>query len=262
MTDRGVIYCATTSDQYLEAALISAIALRQLEPNLPITIITDRLAICNFPISNYGITPRFIRPDELGDRGPFLSRAVKTQLARFSPYEETLFLDVDILPIRSIDRLWGYLDQGDFAMVRDRNPTVALCDHIAQEEIDYTLKILPGSTPHFNSGVMLWRNTLENQQLFWTWHQEWQAFKRQDQLALVRALHGTGTAIVGLPTTYNTSPMDAAPLMAQDIEVQLLHFWGGVVTAGEFPGLATKYYPEVVRVVGERLGLGREMLMY
>jgi hypothetical protein len=268
MTDRGVIYCATTSDQYLEAALISALALRQLEPFLPITIITDRPAISNFPVGDYGITPRFIRPDEVGDRGPFLSRAVKTQLARFSPYEETLFLDVDILPIRSIDRLWAYLDQGDFAMVRDRNPTVALCDHISQEEIDYTLKILPGETPHFNSGVMLWRNTLANQQLFWTWHQEWQAFRRQDQLALVRALYGTGTAIVGLPTTYNTSPRDAAPLLLKNIEVQLLHFWGGVVTAGEFPGLVRNYYPEVVRVVEELLGVegrsvvGKEVLMY
>jgi hypothetical protein len=255
MTNRGIIYCATTSDQYLEAALISAIALRQLEPILPITIITDRPAICNFPVEEYGIAPRFIRPNELGDQGPFLSRAVKTQLANFSPYKETLFLDVDILPIQSIDRLWEYLDKGDFAMVRDRNPTVALCDHISQEEIDYTLKILPGHTPHFNSGVMLWRNTLENQQLFWMWHQEWQAFRQQDQLALVRALHGTQQPIVALPTTYNMSPMDAAPLMAQNIEVQLLHCWGGVVAAGEYPELVRKYYPEVVRVVEERLGL-------
>jgi hypothetical protein len=64
----------------------------------------------------------------------------------------------------------------------------------------------------------------------------------------------------GRRSTYNTSPRDAAPLLLKNIEVQLLHFWGGVVTAGEFPVLVRNYYPEVVRVVEERLGV--EMLMY
>jgi hypothetical protein len=55
-----------------------------------------------------------------------------------------------------------------------------------------------------------------------------------------------------LPTTYNTSPRDAAPLLLKNIEVQLLHFWGGVVMAGEFPVLAKNYYPDVVDRVTER----------
>lgn len=257
MTKRGVIYCATTRDQYLEAALISAMALRQLDPILPITLISDRPLLQQFPVSDYGITPRFIEPNELDDQGAFLSRSIKTQLSRFSPYQETLFLDADILPIRPVSTLWPYLDHGDFAMVLDRNPTVGQCDHVAQEEIDYTLHRVPGNTPHFNSGVMVWRKTPGTQQLFQDWHQEWQHFKKQDQLALVRALNTTSIAVVPLPGTYNTSPRDAAPLLRQNIEVHLLHCWGGVVMAGEYPSFAKTYYPDVVSAVEEHFEFDR-----
>ena len=257
MTSRGVIYCATTCDQYLEAALISAMALRQLDPSQLITIISDRPLLQQFPVSDYGITPRFVEPDELSDRSAFLSRSIKTQLSRFSPYDETIFLDADILPIRSVSTLWAYLAHGDFAMVLDRNPTVGQCDHVAQEEIDYTLNQLPEKTPHFNSGVMVWRKTPGTQQLFENWHQEWQHFKKQDQLALVRALNTTSLAIVPLPGTYNMSPRDAAPLLQQNIEVHLLHCWGGVVMAGGYPPFAKTYYPDVVSAVEEYLKFDR-----
>jgi hypothetical protein len=253
MNSRGVIYCATTHINYLEAALISAIALRQLEPTLPITLISDRPLLQQLPLSDYGITPRLILPDEVSMGGAFLSRAIKTQLASFSPYQETLFLDADILPVKSIAALWSYLAHGDIAMVSDRNPTIALCDHIAQSEIDYTLQVVPGSTAHFNSGVMLWRQTLKTQQLFQQWHHEWQRFQKQDQLALVRAIHTTQTAVVQLPITYNISPRDAAPMLLRNDEVYLLHCWGGVVGAGEFPPFARTFYPNVVDTVSSEL---------
>ena len=260
MTNRGVIYCATTHDRYLESALISAMALRQLDPTLPVTIISDRPLLQQFPVSDYGITPRLVDPNEVGDRGPFLSRSVKTQLSRFSPYEETLFLDADILPIRPVSTLWSYLDHGDFAMVLDRNPTVGQCDHVAQEEIHYTLNRVLGETPHFNSGVMVWRKTPDIQMLFQNWHQEWKHFKKQDQLALVRALKSIPIAVVPLPGTYNTSPRDAAPLLLQNIEVHLLHCWGGVVMAGGYPAFAKTYYPEIVSAVEEHLKFDRLMV--
>ena len=253
MSTRGVIYCATTSSNYLEAALISAIALRQLEPTLPITVISEQPLLQALPLSDYGITPRLILPDELNHSGPFLSRAIKTQLLRFSPYQETLFLDADILPIRPIRHLWEYLAYGDLAMVSDRNPTVDQCDHIAQVEKDYTLQLVPGHTAQFNSGVMLWRNTLSTQRLFQAWHHEWQQFQKQDQLALVRALRTMPLTVVPLPVTYNISPRDAAPVLLRQDEVYLLHCWGGVVSAGGFPPFAQEFYPEVVSWVAEHL---------
>jgi Glycosyl transferase family 8 len=251
MLHRGVIYCATTQIAYLESALISAIALRSLEPTLPITIISDQPLLNLLPLDKHGITPRFLGSGEMGDRDAFFSRAIKTQLFSYSPYQETVFLDADILPLKPLTPIWDYLNQGDWAMVLDRNPTVGDCDHIALPEKTYTLQSLPETTPHFNSGVMVWRANAATQTLFQHWHTEWQHFQKQDQLALVRAIQATQLPIVRLPITYNISPRDAAPILLKQQEVHLLHCWGGIVGAGKFAQFAQNFYPAAVEAATE-----------
>lgn len=245
---RGAIYFATANTAYFESALISAIALRQQEPLLPITIISDHPLLKSLPLQDYGLTPRPLDSGEMGHH-VFSSRSIKTRLNAYSPYQETLFLDADILPLKPIADLWGYLDQGDLAMVVDRLPMISLCDHIAQEEKAYTLQRLPGNTVQFNSGVILWRESLATQALFHQWHEEWQQFQRQDQLALIRAIKALHISVTKLPMTYNISPIDAAPLMASDHTVHLLHCWGGMVSSGKYRQLAHQYYPHIVETV-------------
>lgn len=274
MTIRGVLYCATSNSVYLEAALISAIALRQLEPNIPITLLCDHPIIKLLPLSDYGITPRYIEANELNYHSSFSSREIKTRLLTFSPYQETLFLDADILPLKPISELWDYLSQGDMAMARDRLPTLALCDHVSLEEKNYTLQNLPESTTHFNSGVMLWKNNIQTQSLFQQWNQEWLTFKKQDQLALVRAINRTKFPITILPRIYNISPIDAASMVTQKSVTELfgnnitqlhqidaalmlqqkhdvcfLHCWGGLVASGKFRQIAQIFYPKIVEQV-------------
>lgn len=254
MNYRGVIYSVTHDPAYVEAALISAIALRQLEPSLAITIVSDWPELLQIPLDSYGITVQFLpacpfapaHPDKLAT---LRSRWLKTQLHRFTPYTETLFLDADILPLSPVSSLWAYLHEVDWAMACDRLPTLDLCDHVAQPEKSYTLQQVPGSTIHFNSGVILWRNTPTTRQLFHHWHQEWLVFQNQDQLALARALHRLGVSVATLPRRYNISPFDAAPLLAAGETVPLLHCWGGMVSSGEFRDLAQTYYPEVIAQV-------------
>ncbi len=248
MNRRGVVYCATSNIAYLEAALISAIALRQQEPTLPIMLISDQARLADLNLSEYGITPRLLTAADLGT-DKFSSRSIKTRLNTLSPYEESLFLDADILPLRPIGDLWQSLEQCDVAMVPDRLPKVSLCDHISPLEKSYTLRRLEGDAIQFNSGVLLWKSTAASHALFQEWHQEWLTFQAQDQLALVRALHTTRLAVTSLPTTYNTSPIDAAPLLAAGEPVYLLHCWGGMVTSGEYRQFAQKYYPDVVTIV-------------
>ncbi len=248
MTRRGVIYCATTQVAYLEAALISALVLRQQEPTLPITLISDQPCLHHLPLEDYGITPRLLTEDDIGP-GTFSSRQIKTRLHAFSPYPETLFLDADILPLHPIADLWQYLDDSDLAMAVDRLPQVSLCDHVSAPEKEYTLQRLGGDAVQWNSGVILWRNTPTTQFLFQQWYQEWLTFQRHDQLALVRALQTTKTSVTPLPKTYNTSPIDAAPLLTAQEPVHFLHCWGGGVTSGEFRQFAQAYYPRIAAAV-------------
>lgn len=250
MGKQGVVYCATGRPDYLEAALISAIALRNLEPDLPITLLSERRDLPQRSLSRYGIDSQTIDISQVPpEQLPFLSRYLKTRLIHLSPYEETLLLDADILPHQPVQPLWQALDQGDLAMVKDRLPTVALCDHVAAEEKRYTLSQVAPTTPQYNSGVLLWRKNQATLALFEGWHQEWQRFCRQDQLALVRSLHRNPMAVVELPRSYNISPIDAAPLLAAGETIHLMHCWGGMVASGEFRQLALGHCPRAVRTV-------------
>ncbi|MBC7883139.1 MAG: hypothetical protein H7Y37_17750 [Anaerolineae bacterium] len=225
-------------------------ALRKQDSEIPITLICDHPLLKQLPLQDFQITPRFLESDEIGNHA-FSSRQIKTRLYSYSPYQETLFLDADILPFQPIAGLWDYICESDFAMVLDRLPLVSLCDHIAQEEKAYTLQILEKDAVQFNSGVMLWRNTPAVQQLFQQWYEEWCKFQRHDQLALVRAIHRTAISVTKLPKTYNTSPTDAAPLGLGTMNVHLLHCWGGMVGSGEFRRFAHQFYPHIVETAVE-----------
>jgi Nucleotide-diphospho-sugar transferase len=256
MTRRGVIYCATNHVAYFEAALTSAIVLRHLNPELPITIVCDSPIYCTLPLHAYGIFTIVANPTLAGN---FLSRSLKTQLNHFSPYEETLYLDSDILPMQPITPIWDYLASADCAMVVDRMPTIADCDHIAVAEKAYTLATLPGRTTQFNSGVMLWRKNHHTTQLFQQWQREWSRFQKHDQLALVRALAQTQLSVARLPVNYNISPIDAAPSLLPKKEVYFLHCWGGQVASGAYRQTAASYYPKIVEIVTTMLtGLGHD----
>lgn len=248
MKSRGVIYCATTSPAYLEAALISAMALREQEPTLSITLISDQPVLKLLPLNDLRITINFLAINQL-DTNPFSSRSIKTRLNTLTPYQESLFLDADILPLQPIADIWDHLSQGDLAMVVDRLPLVSLCDHISQEEKTYTLQGLSGDAVQFNSGVMLWRNTPAVQTLFQQWHEEWKKFQKHDQLALVRAIHATQIPVTQLPRSYNISPIDAAPLEQGKHSTHLLHCWGGTIASGKFAQVAQNFYPDIVETV-------------
>lgn len=251
--DRGVIYCATNHIVFLEAALISAIALRQHNPEIPVTIVCDDVTYQDLALADLRIELMKAPIESDENSSAFVSRNLKTRLAEITPYQETLYIDSDMLPLKSIDSIWAYLTEADFAMAVDRLPTIMQCDHIAKVELDYTMEILPGSTIQFNSGLMLWRSNAATQTLFDQWQQEWQCFKKHDQLAMVRALATTDLKVAQLPVNYNTSPIDAAPVLLPRNEVYLLHCWGGQVDSGEYFRIAKQFYPQIVDRVDQLL---------
>jgi hypothetical protein len=260
-TDRGsnpsrrVIYCATSHFLYLEAAIISALTLRKFEPNLPITIVSDCSSLQSLIPDRYQIDTKFIRPPTNWKSSPALfSRSIKTDIWQFTTATETLFLDADILPLQPLTPIWQYLEQGDLAMVLDRQPTIAGCNHINQTERDYTMSLYPSTTPHFNSGVMLWRKGANTQSLFKAWKREWLQFQQQDQLALVRAIQTTKSEIVRLPQSYNFSLVDLTQKLAhRDPKLYLLHCWGDIVMKGHFQQIAQQIDPNITEVVSSIL---------
>jgi hypothetical protein len=143
MAQRGVVYCAVHSWLYLEAAVISAFALRQWEPQLPIVLVTDQNGVEAQKLAAFGITVKLVEfPDRWRSLEGFESRLVKTSLPDFTEFEETLYLDADVLPILPFSEIWQFLTQGDLAMKLEVRPLVGLCDHVAEAEKDYTLQAM------------------------------------------------------------------------------------------------------------------------
>ena len=260
MADRGVVYLAVQQFCYLEAALISALALRALHPDLPITVVSDLPALAALPIERHGLEARLLPQPHHGS-GLSLSRAVKTRIHTFSPHRDTLYLDADMLPVQPLTSLWNILEQDDLALVPDRLPEIGLCDHIAPEEVAFTLECLPASTRQFNSGLILWRRSATSMALFEAWHREWQRFARHDQLALARAIFTSQTPVLELPRHYNLSPRDAEPLLKRGEPATLLHCWAGKLTSGRFRRLAGRFCPQALEIADELLATVAESLL-
>ncbi|WP_158054952.1 glycosyltransferase [Scytonema sp. HK-05] len=202
---QGAIYCAVDAWSYLESAVISAFALRQVSPKLPIIILSNiKKTGLQEQLSELDIVIKpIVIPEKERLSHVMVSRLIKTSLHTFTEFDETLYLDADILPLKPIDEIWRFLEFENIAMALDPYPTISQCCHIDEVEKTYTLKTCAADSVHFNSGVMLWRNTSDAHTLFETWQKEWRIFKQQDQLALCRAVQETKTKIAHLPSTYN-----------------------------------------------------------
>ena len=253
---RGALLCGSGRFEYLEAALISALALRQHEPDLAITVLSDLPGLHRVRGEDVGIAMRFVSPGISPASDAFASRWIKTRLASLSPYCQSLYVDADMLAMQPLGDLWQVLDRAPMALVPDRLPSVSLCDHVAHEEKMYTLAAVGGDATHFNSGLILWRSEPATDCLFEHWHQQWRRFARQDQLALVRAISGSKIQVESLPSSYNISPRDA-----RGRSVHFLHRWGGTVERGVFRRFAAALLPAVVADAQMRLEQFRDTLV-
>jgi len=255
---RGVIYCAIDAWSYLELAVISACALHQVSPDVEIVILSNldcpqlqaQLAKINIFIKSNAVS------EEERLENAIVSRWLKISLNDLSLFDETLYLDADVLPVKPIDKIWSLLELRDILISPDRFPQVSQCKHIAQQEIDYTLKICFPDSIQYNGGVILWKKGLQTQTLFDTWKQEWRVFQQQDQLALCRAIQKTKTEIVHLPRQYNY-PLDLLtdswPLelnqidatMLEEKDIRIVHSYHSVTSKWNiFRQAAEKFMPD------------------
>jgi hypothetical protein len=246
--EQGALFCGCSSYNYLEAALISAFALRRHEPDLPITVFSDLPGLDRVELVGTGIALVLVAPKVAPESSAFASRWVKTSLALLSPYSQSLYVDADMLAMQPLGPLWRVLNRAPIGLVRDRLPLVSLCDHVSDQEKTLTLDALGGDATHFNSGLIVWRSEPATQILFDHWHQQWHLFSRQDQLALVRAIFSSGVQVEALPESYNVSPRDA-----RGRNVHFLHRWGGTVERGIFRRFAAAHLPAVVDEAQKRL---------
>lgn len=249
MPRRGVLYLAVGDRHQHLFLAASRKQLLAVHPQLDQHVITDRRLRRTGPLDpagpalqQLGTAAGRAATDDAQSRGRVsvtrglalggvASRVYKTQLHRFSPFEETLFLDNDAVVTRRLDELWRLIGDAPFAAALGSCRTVGeamplyLRDRLIRpEEAEATRAVCAPDAPCFNAGVMLWRRGPESDRLFDAWHEEWRRFRGRDQAALYRALARTQTRVAVLPPTYNVA---VRPEMPRDVldQAHILHFW-------------------------------------
>ena len=200
MIKKGILYIAT-GDRFRNEALFSATRVRELMPEIPIALASDKLA--DESIFSYKIP--IDRP-----HGSFADKIIPLSL---SPFEETIFLDTDTYLCGEVFELFDLLKNYDIAMAHAPMRQTGLAD-------------VPPSFPEFNSGVIVYRMNDRTRALLNKWIQfyEDQVSKTgqiDDQPALRRALWHSDAKIAVLPPEYNFRFI--LPAFAGRGKVKILH---------------------------------------
>ena len=248
------MYISVGSDVYFKAAVASALVFTRLNRHSNITVLCDRSdEEISYLCRDFAPEITFKQINVPYDCA-FKSRHIKTLLYDLSPYDETLYLDSDIIAIKPVMDLWQNLEHHDLAMALDSRPLVSQCNHISAAELKYTLSLCCESAAQYNGGVLLWKRSSAAKKLFKRWAKEWQVFQKHDQLALVRALEYSGVKIKELHQRYNVSPKEFMPETWPGLDqVSLLHCWGGQVRSGAFLSKIRQLYPDVAAELQLRL---------
>lgn len=170
ISSRGALYVAYGEKSETEAGL-SALALKEHNPGLPITLIQEDFA----PFPGMDNTQR--------------SRWAKLNMDRLSPYDETLYVDADTRAGADVMAGFAILEDGfDIALCASENQGQDALWHVGEVERDQTFIGLGYHPLQLQAGVMFVRKSKTTTAFFKRWRQEWLVYRGQDQAALLRAL--------------------------------------------------------------------------
>jgi hypothetical protein len=181
MTD-GFLYVAL-GGTYLEAAQRSARSVRSVTPDAAIAIATDERSPSGFDV----IVPL---SEADGYRAKILGMLA-------SPFDRTLFLDVDTHVAAGVSELFQLLDGFDLAAAHAPNRVTLPLDEV------------PDSFPELNTGVVAFRRSAPVEHFLRAWLEEYDRLdpfqpRSKDQPAFRRALYAAAEVrLAVLPTEFN-----------------------------------------------------------
>jgi len=195
----------------MREATKSIISLRREDKNIPILLLGDAEACKAFAIE--GIETREVdvnpfRKVRRSKRRPDAIEFVHARLFRLlydlSPFDETLYLDVDTEFITPPDLAFSFLQDWDFVLAETMQRTVNAYKGDKKEFAWTRWWIGDGNILYHNAGVFLWRRNEKVRELFRLWFEEWERFENWDsQVALLRALARSDVLFLTLPHTWN-----------------------------------------------------------
>ena len=174
--DRGVIYVAYGQSARAEA--MQSIASLKARHDLPVMAITDAQTIKGADhLIRFG-----------GDEG-WGARRAKLHVDKLAPWEHFLYIDADTRVNGDLGPGFEILADGwDMVITPSGNQETNRLWHVDKE--DKALTLMDNPLPLQLQGGLFWAAKNDRTAaLFEAWRQEWAVFSRQDQGALLRAIH-------------------------------------------------------------------------
>jgi Glycosyl transferase family 8 len=201
MKSKGIIYIAI-GDEYVRMAIESAksIASHYIGSKCPpIVILTDNpidLGI-SLDISMSAIGIKYPANPSVG------TAYLKTRLNYLSEFEQTLYLDCDTRVVGDLSPIWDCIGDS-IAVAPAYNPIQKYFNYPHDPEASETSIILSKIDDYtqYNTGVLLFEDTLYVDNIFRLWLKEWRRFKHLDNKAFTRAI-SQGVSVDSLDAKYN-----------------------------------------------------------
>lgn len=184
--ERGFVYVATGAG-YIAEAIHSAIQLKKIHPNIRICLISDEQE------GDLSIFDDLI----LLEKGQASYTPIDKVHCVQCPYEEAVFLDSDTWAVGKIDELFAILKKFDLALLPE-----------TRRGWGYKMPEVPRPFAEFNTGVIVFRNSLEIRELFKHWETVyWQLRKdrnlKSDQPSFRYILWNTNLRATPIPSEYH-----------------------------------------------------------
>lgn len=185
-TNKGVLYVCH-GKKYINEGLISAESVKKFCPDLHITFFCDQQFESKFVDDIQIIKPTSIRS--------------KVDYIYDSPYEETLFLDIDVVVNYKIYDMFDLLQKFD----------LGICHDLARKRLKYSCAIpeyssIPYSFTEVNTGIIVFKKCENTKHLFSLWKKNYKKYLNKcpwDQPSFRISLWQSNVNFCIMPIEYN-----------------------------------------------------------
>ena len=181
----------------------------------PIIILTD-----NIPISLYPLLQVFgniiLKPAPCNENPVLASRQAKLALYQESLFQKTIYMDCDICLLSPIYEVFDYLDEFDFLVTEDVQPSIAKASNLLRVKQNILETLQPAGLPfqessvQYNGGFMAFKKSSNIDVLFKQFRHYFdiiidnqEVFLLKDQGAFAAAIESVKPKMKVLPPSYN-----------------------------------------------------------
>lgn len=177
----GAIYIITQDRRYVNLVRASAESLKSAMPELPITVFSqfpldgpfDQVVLIDGAQTEKTVASGshpVSQPTSFGTLRTADGFYDKARLMLQSPYERTIFLDADIYVAEPFPELFALLDRFDCALNHE--------EYVDTDWFsDYPRPDIPNSFPEFNTGVLVYKNSIQMRTVLQRWCDLYQTYR-------------------------------------------------------------------------------------